>query len=564
MKSFPVLVYFLQNKRARRNIITLSKFFVFLFGIISLYSVLFHLLMQYEGKEYSWITGYYWALTVMSTLGFGDITFHTDLGLFFTLIVLLSGVIFLLILLPFTFVQFFYQPLLEAQQRARTPRELPEDISEHIIITHLGPITTNLIEKLEKYQYEYVLVVQDLTKAQELHDLGYNIVVGEYDAPETYERLRLDKAALVVTTNDDLTNTSIAFTIRELSDKVPIVTDADHEHSIDILEFPGNTFVFEFTKMLGRSLAQRTQGINMEASVLGNFDDLQIAEVSAAGAPYEGKTLEKSGLREKTGLTVVGLWDRGKFRVPGPETIITHSMVLVFAGFEGQLEKYNQLFSIDTSTGGNDAQVLILGGGRVGRAAAETLEEYKRDYTIVEKDPLIAGKIQGRHIRGDAADINTLREAGIEDARTVLITTHDDAMNIYLTFYCRQLRPKIEIITRAIEHRTVSKLYRAGADLVMSAASLGANSILNFLRPNGLSMFTEGINIFSRSVPASLIGKTLTDSGIRKQTCCTVISINSPGSRNVNPDPVTRLQKQDELILIGTTEAEARFLEIFR
>jgi transaldolase / glucose-6-phosphate isomerase len=36
-----------------------------------------------EGREHSWITGVYWTLTVMSTLGFGDITFETDLGRLF-------------------------------------------------------------------------------------------------------------------------------------------------------------------------------------------------------------------------------------------------------------------------------------------------------------------------------------------------------------------------------------------------------------------------------------------------------------------------------------------------
>ena len=203
MKSFPVVIYFLQNKRTKRNFIALFKFFAFLIGIVCLYSFLFHILMQHEGREFSWITGFYWSLTVMSTLGFGDITFHTDLGLFFTLVVLLSGVIFLLILLPFTFVQFFYEPWLEAQQKAGTPRELSENITGHIIITNLGPVTANLIKKLESYHYQYVLLEPDLNKAQELHDQGYNVVVGDLDDPETYERLRLHKAALVVATNDD-------------------------------------------------------------------------------------------------------------------------------------------------------------------------------------------------------------------------------------------------------------------------------------------------------------------------------------------------------------------------
>ncbi len=563
MKTFPVVIYFLQNQRTRKNFIVLSKFFIFLIGIVCLYSVLFHLLMLYEGREYSWITGFYWSLTVMSTLGFGDITFHTDLGLFFTLIVLLSGVVFLLILLPFTFVQFFYAPWLEAQQKAETPRELPEGTNGHIIITHLDPLTTNLVRKLKEYHYPYAVVIPELNAAQELHDQGYKVVVGDLDDPRTYERLRLDKAALVVATNDDLTNTSIAFTIRELTEQVPIVTNADNEHSIDILEFPGNTHVFEFMKMLGRGLAMRTPGICAGATVIGNFGQLFIAEVPAAGTRFAGKTLLASRLREVTGLTVVGLWERGKFSTPTPQTIITPSMVLVLAGSEEQLEKYDKLFAMTCTAHAGEAPVLILGGGRVGHTAAETLEEHHIAYTVVEKNSSIVKRAGGHYVKGDAADINTLRSAGIEDARAVLITPHHDAMNIYLTFYCRQLRPDLKIISRAVEERTVSKLYRAGADLVMSSASLGANSILNFLRPNELSMFTEGLNIFSRPVPPSLVGRSLVESRIREQSGCTVISVTAHGSQDVSPEPTTRLQKFDELVLIGTTEAEARFLELY-
>ena len=101
------------------------QFMATLIAMVTVYSVLFHYLMAWEGREYSWITGVYWTLTVMSTLGFGDITFHTDLGLLFSIIVLLSGMVFMLTLLPFTFIQFFYAPWMEAQAEARAPRQLP-------------------------------------------------------------------------------------------------------------------------------------------------------------------------------------------------------------------------------------------------------------------------------------------------------------------------------------------------------------------------------------------------------------------------------------------------------
>ena len=104
------VMHFVSQRRTKRNLRVLFRFFLVLGAMITGYSVLFHYVMMYEGREESWVTGFYWTLTVMSTLGFGDITFESDLGRLFSIIVLLSGIVFLLILLPFTIIQFLYAP----------------------------------------------------------------------------------------------------------------------------------------------------------------------------------------------------------------------------------------------------------------------------------------------------------------------------------------------------------------------------------------------------------------------------------------------------------------------
>lgn len=81
MKYLPSqLIFFFQNKTMRKNLRNLSKFLAVIALSIAIYSILFHFIMEYEGRQYSWITGFYWTLTIMSTLGFGDITFTGDLG----------------------------------------------------------------------------------------------------------------------------------------------------------------------------------------------------------------------------------------------------------------------------------------------------------------------------------------------------------------------------------------------------------------------------------------------------------------------------------------------------
>ena len=78
MKLFFSELILLITKKHERNIWVLVKFFLALILMVTVYSILFHFLMIFENREFSWITGFYWTLTVMSTLGFGDITFHTD------------------------------------------------------------------------------------------------------------------------------------------------------------------------------------------------------------------------------------------------------------------------------------------------------------------------------------------------------------------------------------------------------------------------------------------------------------------------------------------------------
>ena len=557
---FTQLLYFFQHKTAQRNLVTLGKFFAFLFLIVCLYSVLFHALMMYENRYYSWITGFYWTMTVMSTLGFGDITFHTDVGLLFTMVVLISGVLFLLIILPFTFIQFFYAPWLEAQERARTPRRLPEETRGHVIITCVDPVTTRLIDYLNRQDITYYIVTGDPREASNLLDKGYKVVVGEPDLPETYRSLQVDKAALVVITNDDLISTNISFTIRQVSQDVPIVTNANNEYSIDILAFSGTISVYEFMKMLGESLSKRAFGVGQGANIIGRFDDLLISELPVRYTELEGKTLAESGIRPSTGVTVIGMMEEGKFLASTPQTVITPSTILMLAGSTSQLRTFNEMYTVNYQQDPEHPQVLILGGGRVGQVAARTLDEHGIHYRIIEKRAIKAeGPSRQFTTVGDAADINTLKAAGIDHAKSVIVTTHSDDMNIYLTFYCRQLRSDIQIISRSILERNVAKLHMAGADQVMSYASLGAGTIFQLLRPNEVSLFTEGLIVMNRKAGTIFAGQTIMASGIREKTGFSIIAMRRDDRLIISPEPGMEIREYDELIVIGTADNEKLF-----
>lgn len=515
--------------------------------------------MAYEGNDYSWLTGFYWSLVTMTTLGFGDIVFTTDLGKLFTMIVLFSGVIFLLVMLPFTFIEFFYAPWLRAQNQARAPKSLRPGTKDHVIITNLDVITQSLIQKLNTYKIEYVLLEPDLQKALDLSDRGYNVVYSDPVDYETYNRLCIHDAALVVASSSDTINTNITFTVREFNKDVKIVTTASSEDSVDILQMAGSNHVLQMGEILGRSLARRTLGGSARVHVIGHIDKLVIGEATAQGTPLIGKTLRESKLRENAGINVVGIWERGIFKQPKPDTLIHEETVLVLAGTVDQLRNYDELVSIYHVS---DEPVVIIGAGRVGRAAAKALSERQIDYRIIDKNP---DRIRDKekYILGDAADYDVLAEAGLKESHTVLVTTHDDDINIYLTIYCRRLSPKMEIISRATYEKNINTMHRAGADFVMSYASMGANSIFNIIEGRDVLMLAEGLNIFSHKVDKTLAGKTLAQSDIRQKTGSSVISIQKNDEIQVNPGPEELLTAGQEIVLIGTVENENKFNELY-
>lgn len=552
-------VGYIRDRIGEDNLKFVYRFFLVMMALILTYTILFHLLQEREGNVHTWFTGLYWTLTTMTTLGYGDITFQTDLGRIFTVCVLLTGMVTLLIILPFAFIEFVYQPWMKAQSKSRAPVELSDEIRDHVVITHYDEVTHNLITKLRQYDYEYVLVIADLDKALQLHDQGFNIVHGDLDNPSTYRKVHVDQAALVTITSKDTVNTSVAFTVRDISEKVPIITTANSLASVNILELAGSSHVIQLGQQMGRFLGRMATGVDSMSHVIGKVEGLMFAEASIDGTPLVDKTLKETRLRELTGVTVVGVWERGRFEPATAETLLPERIILVLMGTEEQIMAYNELFAIYHVS---EAPIIIIGGGRVGRAAGATLAENNVDYRIIEQrqDRI---KDNDKYIFGDAANLEILKQAGIMESPTVIITSHEDDTNVYLTIFCRRLRPDIQIISRAKLERNVDTLHRAGADFVMSYASMGANIIFNLLKRNDIVMITEGLNLFRVKLPVELAAKTIGETEIQQNTGCYITAVYAGGKMHVNPDPSMRLPAESEVILIGSIEAENTYLKIY-
>jgi Trk K+ transport system NAD-binding subunit len=547
----------------RENLAALLKYFAFLVLMITVYAVLFHVIMgRIEGQQHSWITGFYWTLVVMTTLGFGDITFTSDIGRFFSMVVLVSGVVFLLVMLPFLFIRLFYAPWLESRVRLRAPREVRAGTNGHVIITEYDAVAAGLVLRLDAAAIPYFIVEPDPAKAARFVSDDLSVIAGENDSRTTYERLQTAAARLVVANCEDTANTNITLTVREVAPQVHVAAVVEEDDSVDILQLSGATTVLPLKRQLGESLANRVETGRAEAHVIGSFHGVHIAELPVRDTLLAGAQVRETRLRELTGLSVVGLWERGGLKPAFPHTKIHSDSVAVVAGTAPQIRAFNELIGRE----GPPAPVLVIGAGKVGQAAARALKQKSLVVYVLDRDEralaMLAPDVDQIH-SGDAADRQTIERAGIGRAASVLLTTNDDAMNIYLAVYCRKLNPGIRIVSRITHERNVEAIHRAGADFVLSYTTLGVDSLMSLVSGAATVMLGEGVRLFEVPVPSSLAGQPLSQTGIGSRTGLSVVAMEDQRTLTTQLTGETPLPKSGTLVMLGNADQRQRFAEAF-
>ena len=563
MKFLPgILLALVATREMRASVGSLLRYLAFLGGAIVLYAVIFHLVMAWEGQSHSWLTGFYWVLTVMTTLGFGDITFESDLGRGFTILVLSSGVVLLLVMLPFQFVRLFYAPWIEARLRSRTPRSVPAEMRGHVIITSNDVIVPGLVKRLDAVSHQYVLLESDPDEARRLGDEGLHVVAGRLDSAETYRAVGADRAQMVVANAADTVNTNITLTVREVSEDVEVTAIVEEEDSIDVLELSGATHVLPLKRDLGEALADRVH-VRRGAHIVGEYGGLSIAELPASEGGLVGRAVRDTHLRDRFGVTIVGVWSSGELRQALPETVMGELDVLVVTGSTAALESLNADLPAAPR---EERPVLVIGGGRVGGAAVAHLCAQGVRTHVLDRDEERRARlaaIADEVLIGDAADRSVIERAGIAEASSVVLTTNDDAVNIYLTVYCRRLNPSLRIVSRVTDEQNVEAIHRAGADFALSYSSLGAQSIFSRLRGYELVTLGEGVDLFTRPVPPALASRTLDESMIGTRFGLCIVALDTGEGLDSHMHRETVLPASGRLVMLGTLDQRRAFTREF-
>jgi voltage-gated potassium channel len=256
--------------------------------------------------------------------------------------------------------------------------------------------------------------------------------------------------------------------------------------------------------------------------------------------------------------------------VGGALYLLTAMMQFVFEGHLGRnLERRRMERRIEQLRD----HFLLCGFGRVGRQVARDFREAGVPFVIIDVNQTsldAAAELGYLCVRGDAADDETLRRAGIERARGLVTCVNSDADNIFVTLSARALRTDLFIVARGNNDDAAPKLRRAGADRVVSPYSIGGRQMAMLATRPAAVEFVDRVlgradvdlllEDFTVGEGSALIGKTVRQVGQEIAPGVLILAIRRKEALVTQPPADTAVGVGDELVAFGTS-SQLRTLE---
>jgi voltage-gated potassium channel len=199
-------------------------------------------------------TACYFAVTSLSTVGYGDIVPVTSEARWFVVSLLVVG----LSVFASTIASVLGPALSRHLDRLFNPKEKPMEPKHHIILIGKGSIAMNTARELKQRGVHFVQIVT-VKPPGEAPD--HQIVEGDATSEEVLDQAGIKHARMVIAAReDDSENAFIVLAIKEMNPKVPVLAVASSAISIRRLKLAHADMVFSPAAVGSRLLADLVQG----------------------------------------------------------------------------------------------------------------------------------------------------------------------------------------------------------------------------------------------------------------------------------------------------------------
>ncbi|WP_241686105.1 cation:proton antiporter domain-containing protein [Halorubrum amylolyticum] len=236
----------------------------------------------------------------------------------------------------------------------------------------------------------------------------------------------------------------------------------------------------------------------------------------------------------------------------GTVFLVIFTTVALQGGFARQIAEYLDVIPM---------RVLIIGSGQVGREVAARLENRGENVVIIENDEQAVERARSEgltvHI-GDGSDVEILRSAGIENAKTVVAATGDDKVNLFVGQQATTNFDVERVVCRANEPDNVEAFKDLGADIISSTHAT-AQAIDNVIERPSMARWTDMLGEEGDVQEVALtneefVNHSLEEVGPKLPGRCLVVLVTHD-SESFVPEPTYVLKESDRLTLVGEFQA---------
>ncbi len=360
-----------------------------------------------------------------------------------------------------------------------------------IIIMGAGEVGLHLATRLSQEKHDLVVIDADGKKCEKIQEvLDIAVVHGDGANQQILKEAGLESADMLIaaTTVDEVNILACMVASRMgVKRRIARVRNPDYysessvlkpqDVGVDLFIHPEDEVTDEITRLLMRSIA----------SEIVEFENGKILVVGLkvdARCPILNTQLKSMGTEEqRKNFRIVAIWKGDRTIIPdGDEYINKNDQVFV-------VTKRDSLPELLAMTGKSDEKldkIMILGGGKIGRAVARNLEEKDIDVTLIESDRekslQIAGELKrSMVIHADGTEIDVLAREGILNMDAMVAVTSDDETNIIACLLAKHLgiHKTIALVNRVTYLPLMPVI---GIDSTVNVRLSTANAILRLVR----------------------------------------------------------------------------------
>lgn len=323
------------------------KPFYILIGIMLIGVMGFHWI---EGWTY--LDSLFMVVITLSTVGYEEPRQLSLAGEAFTILLIISGVGTVGYSIG-RLAEFMLEgQLLGLTRRRRMERNI-RNLKGHYILCGYGRLGKYVSEELKEQEVPFLVIENKEAPLKELSGSDMLFIEGDASDDDILEEAGVKQAkGLVAAVGDDALNVFIALSARNANPDIYIVARANEPETEPKLKKAGANRVVSPNVIAGRRMA----GLVVQPAAIDFLDtviqhgkmELRIEECEIkSGSFLEGKTLQDSQIRQRSGVMVVAIrHPDGKFDLnPSTEVQIHSADILIIMGTPAQCCKMNQLAS---------------------------------------------------------------------------------------------------------------------------------------------------------------------------------------------------------------------------